>query len=401
MTPLYAFTIIMIVIAIGNMIAVKTKSIISMLFAVSIFFLLAFWLGLPTTIFEDSTLLQFGSMMILILLVHMGTTMNLSQLKKQWRTVLIALGAIVGVVIGVIGVGQFFVGFEAAMVSAAPISGGVIAGIIMGEAATEIGLPELAILASLLVVVQGLVGYPIASYVLKKEATKIRSNFHKTNQTVEKPDNSVPKETITIDPDANIKDVPKKYQSDDWFLAKAALIGSLAMLTSQLIESTTGVNILDANILSLLYGVLFHHFNLIGSAPLIKSRSYGVALAGITVVVLSSLAEATPELLLNLLPTILTTLFLGAVFIIIISIIVGRILKESMWMSIGIGISALFGFPGTVIVPNEVANSVGETEEESQAILEYIQPKMLVAGFITVSIASVVLAGILAPILVG
>lgn len=72
-----------------------------------------------------------------------------------------------------------------------------------------------------------------------------------------------------------------------------------------------------------------------------------------------------------------------------------------MWMSIGIGISALFGFPGTVIVPNEVANSVGETEEESQAILEYIQPKMLVAGFITVSIASVVLAGILAPILVG
>lgn len=231
MTPLYAFTIIMIVIAIGNMIAVKTKSIISMLFAVSIFFLLAFWLGLPTTIFEDSTLLQFGSMMIPILLVHMGTTMNLSQLKKQWRTVLIALGAIVGVVIGVISVGQFFVGFEAAMVSAAPISGGVIAGIIMGEAATEIGLPELAILASLLVVVQGLVGYPIASYVLKKEATKIRSNLHKTNQTVEKPDNSVPKETITIDPDANIKDVPKKYQSDDWFLAKAALIGSLAMLT--------------------------------------------------------------------------------------------------------------------------------------------------------------------------
>lgn len=179
----------------------------------------------------------------------------------------------------------------------------------------------------------------------------------------------------------------------DWIISNA--------YTSQLIESTTGVNILDANILSLLYGVLFHHFNLIGSAPLIKSRSYGVALAGITVVVLSSLAEATPELLLNLLPTILTTLFLGAVFIIIISIIVGRILKESMWMSIGIGISALFGFPGTVIVPNEVANSVGETEEESQAILEYIQPKMLVAGFITVSIASVVLAGILAPILVG
>lgn len=32
MKPIYAFTVIMIAIAIGNMIAVKTKSIVSMLF---------------------------------------------------------------------------------------------------------------------------------------------------------------------------------------------------------------------------------------------------------------------------------------------------------------------------------------------------------------------------------
>ena len=177
MKPIYAFTVIMIVIAIGNMIAVKTKSIVSMLFSVSAIFVIGFSFGLPRSIFADSTLLAFGAMLIPPLLVHLGTSMNIRQLLDQWRVVIVALTAIVGIVVFVVGIGQLIVGPKAAFTAAPPIAGGVIAGIQMGQTAASIGQPELQILASLLVVVQGFVGYPIASYVLKREGQNILTAY--------------------------------------------------------------------------------------------------------------------------------------------------------------------------------------------------------------------------------
>lgn len=394
MTPLYAFTFIIFIISLGNMLAVKTRSIVSMLFSVSIFFLIAFSLGLPRTIFADSTLQALGQMLIPILLVHIGSSMNIQQLKEQWRTVVIALAAIVGIVIFVIFVGQFFVGLEAAMVASAPIAGGVVGGIQMGEAATAIGLPELSIFASLLVVVQGFIGYPIASFALKKEGLKVREAYRAgtlSGTTGEEP---------RIVTEEKRLDIPNKYKSDEWYLAKAALIASIALFISQTVVNLTGYNYLDTNVLALILGVFAHHFGLIEEAPLNKSNSYGLAMASLTVVILGSLATATPDVLLELLPMIVITLLLGAVGIIIFSLLASKFLNVSLWMGIGIGISALFGFPGTFIVPNEVANSIGENDAEIEAIREEIQPKMLVAGFVTVSIASVVLAGILSSILV-
>ena len=63
-------------------------------------------------------------------------------------------------------------------------------------------------------------------------------------------------------------------------------------------------------------------------------------------------------------------------------------------MGMSIGFSALYGFPGTYIISHEAAEAVSENEKEKEAILDHILPKMLVAGFVTVTISSVVLAGI-------
>ena len=54
MNGLIALTVIMVVYAVGDMIGTKTKAIISMLFVASVVFAVAFWLGLPKTIFTDS-----------------------------------------------------------------------------------------------------------------------------------------------------------------------------------------------------------------------------------------------------------------------------------------------------------------------------------------------------------
>jgi Na+/glutamate symporter len=97
MNNLIALTIILVIFALGDVIAVKTKSMVSMLFTASLIFLILFWLGLPQTIFVDSMMLDLGGLIVVLLLVHMGTLMNLDQLKQQWKTVLIALSAVVGI----------------------------------------------------------------------------------------------------------------------------------------------------------------------------------------------------------------------------------------------------------------------------------------------------------------
>lgn len=124
-------------------------------------------------------------------------------------------------------------------------------------------------------------------------------------------------------------------------------------------------------------------------------------MAVLKVVVINSLSSATPQLLIDLLPSIVVTLGLGVVGIVNFSLVAAKLLKVSFWMGIGIGSSAFFGFPGTFIVPGEVANSVTKDPKEVEVVLKHIRPQILVAGFVTVSIGSVVLAGIMSSILLA
>ncbi|SDW39550.1 hypothetical protein [Tepidimicrobium xylanilyticum] len=61
-------------------------------------------------------------------------------------------------------------------------------------------------------------------------------------------------------------------------------------------------------------------------------------------------------------------------------------------MAISIEVTALLGFPGTYILSNEVVNTVGKNKDEKKVILDEILPKMLIAGFMTITISSVILA---------
>ena len=390
MNSLVAMTIILTVFAVGDILAVKTKSIISMLFFSSAFFIIAFWLGLPPTIFADSTLLAIGKVLIAMLLVHMGTMLNLRQLKEQWKTVVIAIMAIIGVAIGILVLGAPIVGLETALIAAPPVSGGVIAGIQMADAANSLGREDLAVLASLLVVVQGFVGYPLASFFLKKEAALVREKYRAgeisseaRTQTTEEPTKKkwFPK-------------LPAAYESTNYFLAKTALAALIAQLLVAALNEAVGFRLIDSNIIALLMGILLSEVGFLEKEILVKSNSFGISMAALTSVILSALTAATPEVIKGLLLSILISLAFGSIGIILFSLLSSKILKISKWMCLGIGISALFGFPGTFIVSQEVTNAIGETKEEREVILQSILPKMLVAGFVTVSIGSVVLAGI-------
>ncbi|NLJ33449.1 MAG: hypothetical protein GX349_02510 [Firmicutes bacterium] len=386
MEPLLGFVIVSSIFAIGDIVSIKSKSLLSVLFVASVFYLIGFWTIFPADINTIAQVQGVGAMMIPVLITHMGTLLNTRQLIDQWKTVIITIVALVGVGVLVYGVGGFIFGREVAIAASPPIAGGVVAGLIMSEAATAINRPELAVLATLLVVVQGFIGYPLASFCLTREARKILSGEIVTDNAVS--------QSAAAEEKARFKlpQLAEDLQTPFVLIAKVAVVAYLAVLLANAIPGTP----IHPYVMTLIIGVIAGEIGLLETDILTKGNAFGFGILALMAIIMTNLNQATPEMLAGLLAPMFGCLILGAIGIAIGSSIVGKFLGLSIEMSTAIGVSALFGFPGTFILSHEAAKAATTSPEGRQKVLDHILPKMLVAGFMTVTIASVVMAGIFA-----
>ncbi len=397
MDSLLALTSLCLVFGIGDYVSAKTKSIFSMMFVSSAILLVGFWIGLPKTIFQDAGLANIGGLMIAFLITHMGTLMDFQDLKVQWKTVVISLFAVAGIGIFLFFVGTPILGREYAIVSAPPISGGIVAAIIMGDAAKAKGMETVAVFATLLVVIQGFLGFPVASLLLNKEAKRIGKVYRENRSLQESKAFKEVAATTCKHMNTKKKLIPplsKELQTPCILLAK---LGLAAVLGFKLAGLTNGI--INEYVMCLIIGIIGRETGFLEENIITKANSFGLAMVGLMAVIFGNLTLATPEMIISLLWPLVGSLILGLIGITITSLLLSKPLNYSKEMAISIGVSALFGFPGTFIISNEVANAVGETEDEKQAILNEILPKMLVAGFMTVTISSVILAGFMVKLI--
>ena len=364
MQPILSLSFVLVTFAIADIIATKTKSIVSSMFTCSVIFIIGFWLGVPQTLFEDAQLIGIGSLLITMLLVNMGTMMSLRQLAQQWKTVVIAVSAIIGISAIILTIGQFIMGRNEAFVAAPVISGGVIAALKMQEAMASSGVSnsdQLAVFATVLMVMEGFVGYPIASICLKNEANRVKEKIKDGTYNEEfKLDELKEKKKL-------IPELSEKYASENFYLAKTALVALAATGTSMLLTKVTGYNLIDKNIMSLIFGIIFYEIGFLESGILKRASSDGLAMAALMSVVFLSLSKATPILLLEILPLIIIAQILGVIGYSIFGVLAGKFLGISLWMSIAIGSTCNYGFPGTYVISKEVSKSTGDTLEIGRA----------------------------------
>ena len=386
MNAILAAAVIFVVFAVGDMISAKTKAIVSMLLVASVVFLAGFWAGIfPTTMFVDSTLLSMAGLLVTMLLVHLGTTIKLRDFGAQWRTVIISALACIAISVAVYFLGQLIIDRTYALVGAPILSGGVVATLQMQEMAQDADLPELAVFATLVMCAQGFVGYPVASLCLKSEAKRLKRSIDAGSVTltpVSAAQTSAKKKLIPA--------LPAKYNTPNVVLAKVILVALLSVTVSGLFHDA--VNKL---VWCLVFGVLLKELGFLDEDALGKANATGIVMPIITLSIFTNLASATPEMVGNMIVPLLVCVVIGTIAFSLVSILVGKLFGYSWQMSMAIGSSCLFGFPGTVIISNEVSESTGTTAEEKAAINAQIMPKMLVAGMVTVSITSVLVAGVM------
>ena len=401
MDGMLALTIVCVIFAIGDFISDKTNAVVPVLLFASVSFLILFWTGLvPTTLFTDAGLIAISGMMTGIFIVNMGTLLDLKQFIEQWKVVVLGLAI---VIVG--GILMFFVsrpilGNNFAVALVGPITGGWVSAVVVNDAITALGSPDslklAGVLATIIVATQGIIGYPLASMFLRKEARRLVKGYHagtiSWTRTVF--DASTATETAPAKKKL-IPPMPAKYQTPYILLAKMCLV---SLLSFELSKLTGGA--VHKYVICLILGVVAQEIGFIEHDAMKKANCYGIGIIICMVSILVFLTAVTPADVLNLLPIVLGAFVIGILSMFVIAVIVGKIFKFSWQMSCGITCSCLFGFPGTYVVSTEVAKLIAKDDDEEQMILDNILPKMLVAGFICLTITSVLITGVFVNYLV-
>ncbi|QMT16552.1 hypothetical protein H1Q58_11280 [Planococcus maritimus] len=393
MPQMLALAIMAFILFIGELISIRTKAWIPSIFVSGVLFLIGYWTFFPEDIVTIGGIPPVvATLLIYLLITNMGTLLSLDELKKQWRTILIALSGILGIVVFLLAIGTLLFDFQTVIVAIPPLVGGLVSALIMSEGASAAGLPTLAVFAIVIYVIQGFAGYPLTSIMLKREGRNLLKQYRNnelpdhaplTQGTVEqKEQDEKPKLFAAL---------PEKYNTDFFKFFRLALVGYAAYLVSTLLAPVVEIS---PFVLCLLFGVLARSIGFLERHPLQKANGFGFAIMALLLFIFDGLKTATPQMMLEILYPLIGCIIIGLVGMYIFSFIIGKVLKVSKEMAFACSLTALYGFPADYIITVEVINALTQDEKEREMLTSRMLPPMLVAGFITVTIVSVILAGI-------
>lgn len=382
MNPVLAFTVVMAIWTVSDFLSAKSQGYISSLFIASIVFVVGFLSGIfPGDLLASSSLLALAGVVVGFVIVHLGTVISVTDFKNQWRTAVVGISAILGVAAALFGIGSLFKGADYVIAAVGALSGRTVSVVIIQEAALAAGLVTVAAFPILIGALEGLIGFPLTSILLRKEALRLKAEYRAGNLA--------PAEVGAADAARTAK-LPAAMQTTVGTL----LAVGIAVLVAQLVSDLTD-GLLNTFVVCLVLGVVLRWAGIFKPSVLGGIDAYGLMITAILIMIFGPLAAVTVADLRALAAPLAVAFVVGVAGIVAASALVGKLFGFSLPMAISIGLTAHYGFPGTLILSQEAAKAVGETEDEVSAIEGEILPRMIVAGFSTVTITSVVVTGII------
>lgn len=394
-TPMFSFVIFVLAYGfLGNFFAVKTKGIISACLVGCIIYLFGSLTGaIPgASVANTGIPAMMSSIGLALIITNLGTMIDTKTFLREWKTVVISLAGLVGLAAIAFTAGIWLFGREYSLCAASPLSGAVIATVLTADAANAAGRSDLAAYAALVGSLQLFVGIPITSLCLRKETKRLLQAGVNSQMASEAQTGEMTKRKRI--------QFPEWMDSADLIIFRIALVAFLAQIVSKLTILPGRTDpLLNVNIAYLIFGVVFTEIGFLKRDSLQNAGSMGFLTLCLIALLPGNFAGITWESVMACLLPMVGMLLLGGLGIAIVSIIAGRFLGYSTPMSIAIGCTALMGYPLTQILTEEALAVADVDEETKQNLSDILLPKMLVGGFTTVTIASVIFAGIVIPMI--
>ena len=393
-----AFVICGVVYFIGEAVSNLTKAWIPSVFVTAAVLLVGFWTVIPTTVVSDSMLIPFGSTIgIYLLITHMGTVISIKQLLSQWKTIVVCLAGLAGMCALCLVILPGVIGRDLVVAGLPPLTGGIIAATTMKTAAEANGLTEAAIFAIAMYCVQGFAGYPLTAVCLQLEGKKLikgyRAGEYKLESAVSDVDavNGKLNNGTAEEHKKLIPPLPANWNGPVVILLKLGIVSWLATQLGTIVIPVINMKISGA-VYALVLGVIFTSIGFLDENAINKANSYGIIMFALMMYVFDGLNGCTPEMLGNIIGPMILLIVVGVIGMVILCFIAAKILKVSFLMATATALTALYGFPPNAIITEATCTALAQTPEEKEFLMSKMFPPMIVGGFTTVTITSVVIA---------
>lgn len=391
MTPYGAIAALLLIMVVGELIAKLTRGALPMAFGVTILLLAGFWTKiLPANIVELSGITAaFFGLVSALLVANMGTLINRQEMIAQWKTVVICLMGLAGIITIALTVGGALFGFTNAAAATPALAGAAMAVAAIRQAAEAAGTPtaaHAALIAVVVMSVQGLFGYPLTSFCLKKEAQRLSAEFKAGTLRV------------AAAQQGGAKGADAKPESTNMALLKLSLVALLSYVL-QVLTAKVGFQI-SMYVWALLLGFAGHETHLLQTDGLTKANAYGMAVTVLMVYLFGGLSSSDPNTILPVFGTAAALVIMGAAAMVVVAAIASKIFHKTFYMAFATTLNAYLGFPVNVMLVNEALDLNTDSPEERAAVSAEIMPPMLVGSFVCVTIVSVIIAGMLVKYIV-
>ena len=396
---MYNFALAFIICAaaylIGDAVSNLTKAWIPSVFVTAVVLLIGYWTVIPQTVVSDSMLIPFGSSIgIYLLLVHVGTIISLKQLAEQWKTIVICLVGLLGMCLCSWLIAIPIIGKEFVVAGLPPLTGGIVAAVTMQSAAQAKGLEEAALFAIAMYCVQGFAGYPLTAVCLQLEGKKLLKDFRANGgkadkDAVEKANELEAGTAAKTEKKKLIPELPAKWNGPVMIFLKMGIVAWLAIR----VGAITGIS---GAVWALILGVIGTTIGFLDVNSLTKANSYGIIMFALMMYVFDGLKTATPEMLGSVIGPMVILIVIGVAGMAVFEFVAAKLLKIDYPLALANGLTALYGFPPNAIITENTCKALGETPEEFDYLMSEMYPSMIVGGFTTVTITSVIIAGLFA-----
>ncbi|MCJ0056817.1 permease [Clostridioides difficile] len=389
------FSVVLVLFAIGDLIASKTKAKVSAVFVTLLLFLILFVTkAIPADIIEKAGMTAAASWSVPMIMFSMGTMLNVKQFIDEWRTVLTAWLGIVAVIVCVSLCIPLF-GKSTVLTSIPVINGALPATTIMTQAALEKGLTLAAATATVVFAIQKFIGTPIASRAALQEANRLLVEYHEAKSKGIDLANVDTDKKEAENTSTKVKQAfcekYDKYYSTNVCIFFIALFSYLGYELSEIIH-------VNYSIVCLVVGVLVTRIGIVPKDILEKGKIKGFINMVVFAAVIPSLAKVSLTDLISLFVPIVGMFAASIIGIfLMMKVLPGWKIIGSKPLAFGVGFCQMLGFPTTYLISNEVCNAVGETEEERAYLMSKIMPKLVVGGM--ACMISIVVAGLMVPML--
>lgn len=387
--PVLAAMLLFALLALGEFLSIISRARIPMLFVVLIGYLLLLWTGIfPKDIASKAGLEAFAGLIPAPLIVHMGTLIPFKVIKQQYKAVIIALIGIVIASILILGIGAPIIGYKQAVAGTGPLTGGIIAFVVTSQKLQSMGLVGLITISALVLGIQGIIGMPLAGNLLRKHAIKFKKTLNEADLLTASALEEDAPGSVQNEEEEEKGWLPSKFQTQIILLFQLFIGAAIAVLLGKL----TGISY---SLWALIIGIIGTYFGFYRSKMMERSNSFGISMAAVIILVMSSMNSLTPSMFAHYLPDVIFIMIIGIIGILIGGFVGSKLFKWDPYKGLPIALTALFGFPGDYILCDEISRSVADNKQQQKVIFNEILTPMLVGGFTTVTTASILIASIL------